>query len=440
MKIGILSIQCYTTKHMAKASKNQDLWDVVVIGGGPSGMMAAGTAASNGKRVLLLEKNPTLGKKLLITGGGRCNVTNAQTDTRKLLEKFGAADKFLFSAFSQWAVEDTLKFFNSRGMETKVENELRVFPVSNKSQSVWDVLHDYMIEGAVEVQTNSPVEGFILKKNNLPTGKAGKITAVKVKGKEIQATSFVLATGGKSRPETGSTGDGFQWLRDLGHTVIDTAPSLVPLTLSDPWIKQLAGVSLPLVRFTLMQDGVRRNVHKGKLLFTHVGVSGPGILNISNEVRELMEYGSVTIVADLLTALDHKQVDTAILESFKGEINKKFKNINTELIPNALMQTLGILAGIDPETPCHSISREARLQLVQLLKALPLHVSGLLGLEKAVITSGGISLEEVDFKTMASRKIPNLYVTGDILNISRPTGGYSLQLCWTTGVVAGRNA
>ncbi len=425
---------------MAKAFKNLDLWDVIVIGGGPSGMMAAGTAATNGKRVLLLEKNPTLGKKLLITGGGRCNVTNAQTDTRKFLEKFGSsrpdgrdkAGKFLFSAFSQWEVKDTLNFFNSRGMETKVENELRVFPVSNKSQSVWDVLHDYMFEGAVEVQTNSPVEGFVVTKN--------KISAVKVKGKEIQANSFILATGGKSRPETGSTGDGFNWLRDLGHTVIDTAPSLVPLTLSDKWIKQLAGVSLPLVRFTLMQDGIRRNVHKGKLLFTHVGVSGPGILNISNEIRELMEYGEVTIVVDLLTALDHKQVDTAILESFKGEINKKFKNISSDLIPVALMQTLGNLAGIDPETPCHSVSREARLKLVQLLKALPLHVSGLLGLEKAVITSGGISLEEVDFKTMRSRKISNLYVTGDILDISRPTGGYSLQLCWTTGVVGGRNA
>ncbi len=423
---------------MVKLSKNLDLWDVVVIGGGPSGMMAAGTAAANGKRVLLLEKNPTLGKKLLITGGGRCNVTNAQTDTRKLLDKFGEAGKFLFSAFSQWSVQDTLDFFNSRGMETKVENELRVFPVSNKSQSVWDVLHDYMIEGAVEVQTNSPVEGFVVTKN-LPAGKAGKISAVKVKGKGIQANSFILATGGKSRPETGSTGDGFNWLRDMGHTVTDTALSLVPLTLSDPWVKQLAGVSLPLVRFTLMQDGVRRNVHKGKLLFTHVGVSGPGILNISNEVRELMEYGKVTIVADLLTALDHKQVDTAILESFKGEINKKFKNITGDLVPAALMQTLGTLAGIDPETPCHSVSREARLELVQLLKALPLHVSGLLGLEKAVITSGGISLEEVDFKTMRSRKIPNLYVTGDILDISRPTGGYSLQLCWTTGMVAGRN-
>ena len=289
-----------------------------------------------------------------------------------------------------------------------------------------------MREGNVTIRTYSPVESFVISNK--------KISAVRLQGGDIFGKSFILATGGKSHPETGSTGDGFKWLRDAGHTVIDTKPSLVPLKLSDKWIKDLAGISLPLVRFTLMQDNIRQSTHKGKLLFTHVGVSGPGILNISNEVRELMEYGTVTIITDLLPSLDHKQADIALLESFKGEINKKFKNISSDLIPSALMQTLGILASIDPETPCHSVNREARLKLVQLLKALPLHVSGLLGLEKAVITSGGIVLEEVDFKTMRSRKISNLYVTGDILNISRPTGGYSLQLCWTTGFVAGQHA
>jgi hypothetical protein len=409
------------------------IWDVMVIGGGPAGMMAAGTAAKNGAKVLLIEKNATLGKKLLITGGGRCNVTNAELDTRKLLEKFGDSGKFLFSTFSQFAVQEALDFFNSRGMKTKVENELRVFPVSDQAQSVWNVLSDYMREGGVSIKTYTPVENFVMAED-------GSIESVRIMGDEIKAKAFVLATGGKSRPETGSTGDGFKWLRDIGHTVIDTAPSLVPLTLSDSWVKDLAGVSLPLARFTIQLDGVRQSVHKGKLLFTHVGVSGPGILNLSNEVREHLQYGEVTIIADLLTSMDHKQVDTAILESFKGEINKKFKNISSDLIPSALMQTVGVLAGIDPETPCHSVSRESRLQLVQLLKALPLHVSGLLGLEKAVITSGGITLEEVDFKTMRSRKIPNLYLTGDILNVARPTGGYSLQMCWTTGFVAGQNA
>lgn len=408
------------------------IWDVVVIGGGPAGMMAAGKVGASGAKVLLIEKNASLGKKLLVTGGGRCNVTNAETDTRKLLEKFGDAGKFLFSAFSQFGVSETLGFFNSRGMATKVENELRVFPVSNKAQSVWNVLNDYMREGKVAIKTHTSVENFVMAKD-------GTIESVRIMGDEIKAKSFILATGGKSHPETGSTGDGFGWLKDLGHTVINTAPSLVPIKLSDPWIKNLAGLSLSMIKFSLMQNDYRQSTHKGKMLFTHVGISGPAVLNMSGEIQERLKYAPVTLVTDLLPALDHKQIDTMILEAFQGEINKKFKNISSKMLPDKLMQTLGQLVGIDPETPCHSISRESRLKLVQLIKALPLHVSGLLGLEKAVITSGGIALEEVDFKTMRSRIIPNLYVTGDLLNIARPTGGYSLQLCWTTGFVAGQH-
>ena len=414
-------------------SKSSTIYDVVVIGGGPAGMMAAGTAGKNGAKVLLLEKNATLGKKLLITGGGRCNVTNAETDTRKLLEKFGDTGKFLFSTFSQFGVTEALEFFHSHGMPTKVENELRVFPESNKAQSVWNVLSDYMREGNVVIKTYSPVQNFVMAKD-------GSIEAVRIMGDEIKAKTFIIATGGKSHPETGSTGDGFKWLTDMGHTVIDTAPSLVPVKLSDPWIKDLSGISLPMVKFSVMQNDYRQSTHKGKMLFTHFGLSGPAILNMSGEIRERMQYSPVTLVADIVPSLDHKQLATAILESFQGEINKKFKNISSKLLPDKLMQAVGALAGIDPETPCHSVSRETRLKLVQLLKALPMHVSGLLGLEKAVITSGGIALEEVDFKTMRSRKVPNLYFTGDILNVSRPTGGYSLQMCWSTGFVAGTHA
>lgn len=397
-------------------------------------MMAAGTAAANKARVLLIEKNFALGKKLLITGGGRCNVTNAEMDTKKLLAKFGKAGKFLFSAFAQWSVSDTLEFFHKHGMQTKIENELRVFPVSNKSQSVWNVLNEYIKDGKVSIMTGSTVESFIAADNKT-------ITSVRLaNGDIIQGKSFILATGGKSHPETGSTGDGFGWLRSLGHTVIDTAPALVPLKLSDPWVKHLKGISIPLVRFSILQNDKRQAVHKGKLLFTHFGVSGPTILNMSSQVRELLEYGTVILIADLLPALDHKRTDMAIQNILKTHSNKIFKNITTEFLPTMIVQVLGELAGIDMKTPCHSISREARLRLVQFLKALPLHVSSILGLEKAITTSGGIALEEVDFKTMRSRKIPNLYLTGDILNIARPSGGYSLQLCWTTGTVAGRHA
>lgn len=415
-------------------SVSKNIWDVVVIGGGPSGMMAAGTAAALGGRVILVEKNPNLGKKLLITGGGRCNVTNAETDNKKLLAKFGKSGKFLFSAFSQWDVKNTLKFFHDHGMETKIENELRVFPVSNKAQSVWNVLNGYLKDGKVSILTGSPVASFIT---------SGKKTISGVKltnGDIVQGKKFILATGGKSHPETGSTGDGFEWLRLLGHKVTDTAPSLVPIKLSDPWIKRLQGVSIPKVHFDVLQNDKRQAVHKGKILFTHFGVSGPTILNMSNQVRELLEYGTVTITTDFVPNLDHKRTDTAIQNIFKLNRNKIFKNIVTHFLPASIILVLGGLAGIDEKTPCHSISRESRLRLVQFLKALPLHVSGVLGVEKAIVTSGGIALEEVDFKTMRSRKISNLYLTGDILNIVRPSGGYSLQLCWTTGTIAGKHA
>jgi predicted Rossmann fold flavoprotein len=234
----------------------ETVWDVIVIGGGPAGMMAAGRAAELGKqadvkgaKVLLIEKNDSLGKKLLITGGGRCNVTNAQFDTRLLLEKFKDGGKFLFSAFSEWDVRDTIEFFNGKGMDTKVEKELRVFPVSNSAQSVWDVLVNYIEKNGVEILSNSPVSGFVIED--------GKIVGVKVKKEIIRAHKFILATGGTSRPETGSTGDGYKWLKAIGHTVIDPEPSLVPIATKDEWVKRVAGVSLDNVKITLTQNGVK---------------------------------------------------------------------------------------------------------------------------------------------------------------------------------------
>ena len=226
-----------------RKEKEEKIWDCIVVGGGPAGMMAAGRAAELGARVLLLEKNNTLGKKLLITGGGRCNVTNSEFDNRKLLEKFKDNGKFLFSSISQWSVKETLDFFHSRRMETKVENELRTFPVSNSAKSVWDVLVNFMKENKVEVLSNSEVVE-ILKENK-------KISGVKLKnGKVLFTKALVLATGGISRPETGSTGDGFKWLRDLGHKVIDPQPSLVPIVTNDGWVKRVAGVSLKDIKIT----------------------------------------------------------------------------------------------------------------------------------------------------------------------------------------------
>ncbi len=416
------------------------IWDVAVIGGGPAGMMAAGRAAERGLSVILIEKNNTLGQKLLITGGGRCNVTNAEFDTRKLLTKFKENDKFLFSAFSQWSVQETLDFFHINKMETKIEKEQRVFPISNKSQSVWDVLVENLKKYKVTILSNSPVTG--LSKDG------DKITGIKIRvprgasGREqkiLKARSFILATGGKSRPETGSTGDGFVWLKELGHTVIEPEASLVPITILNPWVKRLQGVSLQDIKISLFQNEVKQDIKKGKILFTHFGVSGPTILNMSKDVRELLKYGDVILSLDILPTLDYGQLNLKLQEIFKEHDKKKFKNCLSDLIPSSFSSIIVELSGIDPDKMCNSVTREERLLLVKLLKDIQMTVSGLLGVEKAIITSGGVDLKEIDFKTMQSRLFLNLYIVGDVLNIDRPSGGYSLQLCWTTGFVAGNS-
>ncbi len=405
------------------------IWDVVVIGGGPAGMMAAGRAAERGKKVVIVEKNDSLGKKLLITGGGRCNVTNAEFDNRKLLSKFKDAGKFLFSTFSEWDVQDTLDFFNKRNMSTKTEKEQRVFPVSNKAQSVWDVLVNYIKENNVEIIPDSPVSGFVLKD--------GKIIGVKTKEKTILGKSFILATGGTSRPETGSTGDGYKWLKTIGHRVIEPTPSLVPIATKDKWVKRLAGVSLNDIKITVTQNSEKQNVSNGKILFTHIGISGPTILNMSKDIGELLKYGEVILEIDLLPKHDHSKLNSTLQEIFKENDKKKFKNSLGNLIPSSMVPIVVEFSGIDPEINCNSVTREARMKLIDLIKHIPINVSKLLGVDKAVISSGGVLLDEVDFKTMQSRLYPNLFLVGDILNIDRPSGGYSLQLCWTTGFVAG---
>lgn len=410
--------------------KTQGEFDVVVVGGGPAGMMSAGRAAERGLRVLLIEKNDSLGKKLLITGGGRCNVTNAEMDTRTLLQNYKDKDKFLFSAFSQHGVADTLNFFHERGMDTKEEARKRVFPASNTSLSVWNTLVHYMQKGNVMVLSDSPVTAI--------SHDESKITSITIRGgRKITADSFILATGGKSRPETGSTGDGFAWLRDLKHTVHEPEASLVPVEIEDSWVHKLQGVSLPEVKITLLQNSQRQNVSRGRILFTHFGITGPTILNMSKDIGELLKYGSVTISLDTLPALDHGMVNTRLQDVFKAEGNKKFKNSLGSLIPSALAPIIVEKSGINADAQCNKISRDHRLRLIDVLKNLTMEVRGLLGVEKAIITSGGVDVREIDFKTMASRKYPNLYIIGDLLHIDRPSGGYSLQLCWTTGFVAG---
>jgi len=409
--------------------------DIVVIGGGPAGMMAAGRAGQLGRSVLLLEKNSTLGKKLLLTGGGRCNLTNRKLLTTKIfIEKYKKSSKFLFSAFAQFGVEETINLFSRLGMDTKEEEEGRVFPISDSASSVLSTLVRYMREGKVEVRTNAGVSGVFVDKD-------AKLFRIKMKDdSEVVAKSCILATGGVSRPETGSTGDGFLWLKKIGHKVTDNDMALVPVALSDVWIKKVSGVALEDIKLTTFQNGKKQKSQNGKILFTHFGISGPTILNMSKEIGELLQDGEVTVMLDLFPKIDHGELKKKLQALLISESNKKLKNTLAQLVPASLIVAVLDIAGMDGEKINRDVSHDDRMKLVTLTKAIPLHVKGLLGANKAIISSGGVDLREVNFKTMESRLVPNLYLTGDVLNIDRPSGGYSLQLCWTTGYVAGNSS
>lgn len=419
---------------MAKPVEN---YDVIVVGGGSSGLMAAGRAASLGKKVLLLEKNNALGEKLKITGGGRCNITNAEDDIHKFLKHYGKGASFLYSPFSQFGMKDTFTFFESRGLPLVVEARKRAFPETQRAYDVFKILEKYVRENKVTVKTNAPVIKVSTEE--------GRIRAVLVKGAEYRAKNFIFATGGVSHPETGSTGDGFKWLKELGHTVVSPTPDIVPLEVKDAWIKSLAGVSLSFMKITFFcEEGnniVKQFTKKGKILFTHFGLSGPLILNSSKMVSDLLHKGNVTAFIDAYPDTDIGTLEAKIIKVFDQNKNKDLKNIFKEITPDGTSDAImSLLKNIDTNKKVHSITKEERRQIVDLMKALPVSVKGLMGHDRAVVSDGGIDLREIDTKTMRSKKIDNLFVTGDLLHINRPSGGYSLQLCWTTGYIAGGNA
>ncbi|MEK7602043.1 MAG: aminoacetone oxidase family FAD-binding enzyme [Patescibacteria group bacterium] len=410
------------------------MYDVIVVGGGAAGLMAAGRAAELGKKVLLIEKNKKTGEKLKITGGGRCNITNAEKDTRALLAHFGSSDKFLHSPFSQFGVEDTFNFFEERDLPLVLEAGKRAFPETHKAYDVWKVLDWYVKQGHVTVLTSSPVSRIKVSE--------GKIFAVLVGQKEYTANSYIFATGGVSHPETGSTGDGFPWLTKLGHSVQKPTPGIVPLSVPDAWVRSLSGISLEKVRITFFTNGTKSLTKTGKILCTHFGLSGPLIMNSASAVGDLLHAGIVTAEIDLFPTLDQGILEQHILSLFDANKNKMLKNVLKELLPPGTSQSILTLLTreLTPERTTNSITKEERKELSRLLKSLPLTISGLMGFDRAVVADGGVTLTEVDTKTMRSRIVPNLFIIGDLLSISRPSGGYSLQLCWTTGFVAGSSA
>ena len=407
-------------------------YDVAVIGGGAAGMMAAGTAAACGARVVIIEKNSVLGKKLSITGGGRCNILNAEFDSKKLVAKYGPKGKALFSSFDRFGVEDTIKFFEDQGLPIVIESEKRAFPKSNRAEDVCQVMIAYMKKGSVTVQLKSPVQGLSYAN--------GLLTGVVLERNTITADTYIMTTGGKSHPETGSTGEGFDWMREIGHEVEDPDVALVPITIHEAWVKNLSGMSFLDVKLTALQNGKKLESRSGKMLMTHFGISGPMVLNFSKTISEYMKDGPVELLLNLYPTIDQDELDQKILTSFTSALNKKIKNSFGETIPHRIIATVLSLVNIDPEKETRNVSRLERLQLVKILQALPMTVSGFLGAEKAVITSGGVSLKEIDFKTMQSKLYSNLYLAGDIINFDKPTGGFNLQICWTTGYLAGKNS
>ncbi|MFT7644870.1 MAG: putative Rossmann fold flavoprotein [Candidatus Paceibacteria bacterium] len=405
-------------------------FDVAIIGGGPAGMMAASRASARGLSVVLFEKNPKLGKKLSITGGGRCNVTNNKPVVRDMLSQYKDSGKFLFSTFMQHGVEETINWFAERGVAFIEENEGRLFPSTLRAETIKQTLEKELEVQGVEVRSRVEVTGISFNKKD-------KRFAIGTTNDIFEAASCVVATGGTSRPETGSSGEGFDWLTTLGHTIVPNNMALVPLKVKASWIARLAGVTLPNVKLTLYVNKKKHSAHPGKLLFTHVGVTGPTILNLSSTVGELLEHSTVTIKVDMLPDLDAGEAKERLHSTLSESSNKKLKNALTELVPAAVVTIILDELKIDGDTPGHSVARSERVRLLTALKAFPLLIRGLLGEDKAVVSAGGVTLEEVDFRTMESRVVPGLYLAGDILNINRPSGGYSLQLCWSTGFVAG---
>jgi predicted Rossmann fold flavoprotein len=409
--------------------------DVCVVGGGPSGMMAAGRAAECGASVVLLEKNRTTGKKLLITGGGRCNVTNAETDRHRLVARYGRNSQALHSPLSRFSPQEMRAFLERSGVETKVENEGRVFPTTNKSRTIHTALLRYMAEGGVRVVTGSPVDSILVGETGVAIHCAGQDQEA-----AVYAGACIVATGGTSRPETGSTGDGFRWLEEMGHSIRVPEPSLVPIQIQDRWPAALQGLALPDAKIVVLLDGARQFDGTGKLLFTHFGISGPLVLNLSQRINEVAQGGPVDLMLDLFPSEDGGAVERTVLDLLSSASNRKLHNALGSLVPSRMVAVLLDQSGVDGEIPCHSLSRTDRRLLVSLLKALPMRFAGLLGTDHAVVSSGGVSPDEIDFRTMQSKRRERLFVVGDLLDFDRQSGGYSLQLCWSTGYVAGEAA
>ena len=401
---------------------------VIIIGGGAAGMFAAVHASDKGHEVHLFEKNEKLGKKLYITGKGRCNITNA-CDVEELFQAVIGNPKFLYSSFYTYTNQNVIDFFENEGLATKIERGNRVFPVSDHSSDVIRTLSEAMRKRGVQIHLNQKVEK-VLQKDGTFDG------IVLEDGKTVKGDSCIIATGGLSYPSTGSTGDGYRWAEALGHKVTEQSPGLVPLETKESWVKALQGLSLRNVNVTVLDGRKKYYEEFGELLFTHFGVSGPTVISASSVVGQMLKKKELTLTIDLKPALSEEQLDKRLLRDFEEQKNKQFKNALGGLFPSKLIPVMVELSGILPEKQVNAVSKEERHSLVRLIKNFAMTLTGIRGYNEAIITRGGVSVREIDPGTMESKKVKNLYFAGEVLDLDAVTGGYNLQIAWSTGYMA----
>ena len=415
---------------------------VIVIGGGPSGMMAAITAAKRNDDVILIEKNNSLGRKLLITGKGRCNITSS-LEMSEFINNTPGNGRFLFSVFQQFTNKDIIDMLKRNGLEVKKERGNRIFPVTDQAQSVLDCFIKELRKNNVKIMINCQV-----KKVNAKIGESTDKSVVSVElenGKIIKADKIIIATGGKSYPKTGSTGDGYKFARSLGHTIISPKASIVPLEAEKSLCQSLQGLSLRNVKIQLKNIENNKKIYEdfGEMLFTHFGVSGPTILSSSahllrvKNVDELLKQGKIKLIIDLKPALTLEELDSRILRDFEEVKNKEFKNSLDKLLPKKMIETVIKLSGIKENKKVNEITKEERLKLVELLKNFEVKITGFRPIEEAIVTAGGVSTKEINPKTMESKLVKGLYFAGEVIDVDSYTGGFNLQIAYSTGFVAG---
>lgn len=402
---------------------------VIVLGGGPAGMMAA-IAASKNNNVLLIEKNEKLGKKLYISGKGRCNLTNAK-DISEFFDYIPGNADFLYSSLYTFTNQDTVNFFNNLNVKLKVERGDRVFPLSDKSSDIIKAMGRKLKENKVEILLNSPVKKFLHN--------AGHISSVQLlDGTVIPGDNFILTTGGKSYPQTGSTGDGYKMAEELGHNITKLKPSLVPIQIEEDWVKDIQGLSLKNADLYI-KDLNNKILYSefGEMLFTHFGISGPIVLSASRTVSSYLDKYKLKVVVNLKPALSFEELDTRMQRDFNKFSNKNFKNSLDELLPKKIIPTIIDLCKINPDKKVNSITKNERQNLVHIIQNLTMHIKDLRPIEEAIVTSGGIDVREINPSTMHSKLIDNLYFAGEIIDVDGYTGGFNIQIALSTGFSAG---